>query len=181
MSTLIPFFKKFALAVLILAVGLVALPAASAVAAGPHDPTNPPANGVRLERAWGRAQAIYQRQGYRLAKTGDFINRSQALIDKANEKGWDTSTVQAALNAFASVIPTARTAHDPGAAIIASHNGFDANGVVTDRTTAIATVKALSQVIKETRLAMDGTGQALREAVKAFRIAHRPVQTPAKP
>ncbi|MDP2994951.1 MAG: hypothetical protein Q8N46_07500 [Anaerolineales bacterium] len=102
-------------------------------------------------------------------------------MDKANQKGWDTSTFQAALNAFAAVIPAAQSAHDPGAAIIASHNGFDADGKVTDRAAAFKTVKALSQVLKDTRTAMNGTGQALREAVKAFRDAHRPAQAPATP
>jgi hypothetical protein len=185
MSKLILFFKKFALAALVLAIGLVALPAASASAAGLQDqttpPANQPANNVRLEHIWARAQAAYQRQGDRLAKVDEFLTKAQSLVDKANQKGWDTSAVQAALNAFGAVIPTAQAVHDPGAAIIASHNGFDANGKVTDRAVAIETVKALSQVLKNTRAAMNGTGQALREAVKAFRDAHRPAQAPTTP
>ena len=194
MSKLIPFFKKFALAAQVLAIGLVALPATSATAAGLHDETTPPAtlpaNGVvpvpaqdnaRLEQIWARAQTVYQRQSERLAKADEFITRAQSLIDKANQKGWDTSFVQATLNAFTAVIPVAQAAHNPGAAIIASHNGFDADGKVTDRDAAVETVKALSQVLKDTRLAMNGTGHALREAAKAFRDAHRSAQAPATP
>jgi hypothetical protein len=190
MSKLIPFFKKFALAALVLGIELAALPAASASAAGLQDQTTPPANGVvpvpaqdntRLELIWVRTQTAYLRQGDRLAKASDFISKVQTLIDKANQKGWDASGVQAALNALAAVIPAVQAAHDPGAAIIASHNGFDANGKVTDRAAAIETVKALSQVLKDTRTAMNGTGQALREAVKAFRDAHKPVQVPTTP
>ena len=185
MYKLIPFFKKFALVVMVLATGLAALPANGTAAAGLTDPTTPPANraanGARLEHAWAHAQAAYQRQGYRLAKTSDFIARAQIRIDNAKQKGWDASPVQAALDAFAAVIPAAQAAHDPGAAIIASHNGFDADGIISDRTAAIATVKALGQVLKDTRLAMDGTGQALREAVKAFRDAHKPTQAPTNP
>jgi hypothetical protein len=185
MFKLIPFFKKFALSVMVLAIGLAALPASAAAAAGLPDPITPPANrkanGARLEHVWARAQTVYQRQGYRLAKTSDFIAGAQIMIDKAKQKKWDTSAVQAALDAFAAVIPAAQAAHDPGAAIIASHNGFDADGIITDRPAAIATVKALGQVLKDTRLAMDGTGQALREAVKAFREAHKPAQAPTNP
>ncbi len=221
MSKLIPFFKKFALAALVLAIGLAALPAAGAAgvvpvsargAAGLQDETTPPANrpanGVipvlakqsrflrispgsrtghgardyqRLEQIWARAQTAYQRQGDRLAKADEFLTKAQFLIDKANQKGWDTSAVKAALNAFTAVIPAAQAAHIPGAAIIASQNGFDADGKVTDRSAAVETVKALGQVLKDTRAAMNGTGQALREAVKAFRDAHRPGQAPATP
>ncbi len=186
MSKLIPFFKKFALAALVLAIGLAALPAAGACAAGLQDettpPANQPANNKRLvEQIWARAQTAYQRQGDRLAKADEFLAKAQSLIDKANQKGWDTSAVQAALNAFAAVIPAAQAAHDPGAAIIASHNGFDADGKVTDRAAAAETVKALGQALKDTRAAMNGTGQALREAVKDFRDAHQPAQAPATP
>jgi hypothetical protein len=181
MSNFILLLKKSALVTLVLAIGLAALPATSASAAGPQVPANPPGNGVRIERAWARAERIFQRQGYLLAKTSDFIARAQTLIDKAKQKGWDTSAIQTALNAFASVIPAAQAAHDPGTAIIASHNGFDANGVMTDRTTAIATVKALGQVLKQTRLAMDGTGKALHEAIKTFRDAHKPAQASTNP
>ncbi len=176
MSKLTPFFKKFALAALVLAIGLAALPAAGASAAGLQEETTPPDNS-RLEQAWARAQAVYQRQDERLAKADEAIAKVQSLIDKANQKGWDTSAVQAALDALAAVIPAAQAAHAPGAAIIASHNGFDASGKVTDRTAAVETVKALGQVLKDTRAAMNGTGQALREAIKAFRDAHKPPTT----
>ena len=178
MYKFIPFIKKFALAALVLAIGLAVLPATGASAAGLQDPTTPPttqaANFPRVELAWARAQNVYQREGDRLDKADVFIAKAQSLINKATQKGWDTSAVQAALNAFAAAIPAAQAAHDSGAAIIASHNGFDANGKVTDRTAAIATVKALVQVLKDTRAGMNGTGQALREAIKAFRDAHRP-------
>lgn len=169
MSKLIPFFKKFALAALVITIGLAVLPAASASAA-----SNQGVGNTRLEQIWARTQTVYQRQGDRLAKADAFIARVQSLIDRASQKGWDTSAVQAALDAFAAVIPAAQAAHNPGAAIIASHNGFDATGKVTDRTAAIETVKALGQVLKDTRATLNGTGQALREAVKAFRDAHKP-------
>jgi len=179
------FFKTFALVILVLAVGLAVLPISSALAAGPQDiatpPSNPPANNVRLELAWARAQIVYQRQGYLLSLVDGVLTRVQILIDRANSKGWDTSSVQAALDAFNAVIPAARAAHLPGAAIIASHVGFDSNGKVTDRAAAIDTTKSLVQVLKNTRTAMNGTGRSLREAVKTFRDAHQPVPAPVTP
>jgi hypothetical protein len=180
MSKFTFYFKKIALAVLVFAIGLAAIPAVGASAAGlPTQSTPPPANqpGTSgLEQAWARVQASYLRESARLGKANEFIGKVQSLIDKANLKGWDTSAVQAALDALTAVIPAAQTAHDPGAAIISSHNGFDASGKVTDGAPAIETVKALAQVLKDTRTAMNGSGKALHEVVKAFRDAHHPGQ-----
>jgi len=177
MSKFTLYFKKIALAGLVLVISLAAIPVVGASAAGLPDQSTPPANqpsNSGLEQTWTRVQATYQREGTRLDKADEFIGKVQSLIDKANQKGWDTSAVQTALNAFTSVIPAAQTAHAPGAVIISSHNGFDSSGKVTDRTTAIETVKALAQVLKDTRTAMNGTGKALHEAAKAFRDAHHP-------
>jgi len=169
-------FKKIVLAAMVLAVSLAALPFVSASAAGSNDPATPPANqslsSFRLEQNWVREQATYQREDNRLDNASTFIAKVQVLINKAKGKGWDTSVVQAALDAFAAVIPAAKAVHAPGAAIIASHAGFDAAGKVTDRTAAIQTTKALAQVLKDTRSAMNGTGKALREAIRAFRDKH---------
>ena len=176
MNKITPFVKKIALAVLVLAIGLAALPSISASAAGLDSQTATPATPPtypRVVNAWARAQTAYLRQGDRLAKAETFISKVQTLIDKATQKGFDTTAVEAALNAFSVVIPAAQAAHDNGAAIIANHAGFDADGNVTDRPTAIDTVKALVQVLKDTRTAMNGTGKALREAIKAFRDANK--------
>ena len=171
--------KKIALAILVLAVAWAAFPITGTSAAGLKDQAKPRPDHSRLEKAWTREQAIYERQENRLAKADNFITRVQNLIDKANLKGWDTSSIQAALGAFSAVIPAANAAHAPGTAIIASHAGFDASGKVTDQTTAIATVKSLCQVLKDTRTALNGTGKALREAIKAFWDAHpRPTSAP---
>jgi hypothetical protein len=163
MSNLIIFLKKTVLAALVLAAGLAAIPSSAASAAGFQDELPPsenrPVNTERLERIWAREQALYQRHTNRLAKAGEFISRAQSLIDKAAGKGWDTSAVQAALDAFATVIPAAQAAHDPGQAIITEHAGFDPNGAVTDRAAAVETVRALGQVLKNTRLAMNGRSE----------------------
>jgi hypothetical protein len=185
MSTLYLFLRKTILAVLVLAAGLAAIPSSGASAAGFQDQPTPsenwPVNNERLERIWTREQALYQRHTNRLARADEFISRAQSLIDKAAGKGWDTTGIQAALDAFAAAIPAAQAAHDPGQVIISSHAGFDANGAVADRTAAVETARALGQVLKNTRLAMNGTGQVLRVAVGAFRETHRPSQSPSIP
>ena len=160
--------KKVVIALLVHAVALAAFPISGASAAG----LNAQPDNTRLEALWAREQAVYQREGDRLANASTWIARAQTLIDKAKAKGRDTTAVQAALNALSAVIPAVQAAHAPGAAIIAGHDGFDPAGKVTDRTAAITTVKSLAKVLKDTRTAMDGTGKALREAIRAFRAAH---------
>ncbi len=176
MRQLISFTKKFALVTLILAVGLAVIPSSAAFAAGLPNGTTPLTNeivsNVRLEEIWARSQRVYDRQGFLLSLTNGLIAKVQNLIDRAEAKGWDTSAIQTALNAFDSVIPAANAAHLPGAAIIASHDGFNLEGMVTDRNAAIETVKSLVQVLKYTRTVMNGTGLALRDALKTFRDAH---------
>lgn len=176
-------FKKVLLTVSVLTLGLAVLPAAKASAAGLNDSSNPPAPvqgaNIRLERAWQRLQNVYERQDNRLDKSDEYIDRVQGLIDKAEAKGWDVGAVQAALDAFTSVIPQVRAAHNPGNGIIASHQGFDDNGKVVDRTKAIETVQSLKQVISNTRQVVDGTLRALWEALRDFRQEHQPVPQPA--
>ena len=182
MITKISLFKKVLLAVSVFALGLAFIPVSGASAAGLNDDTNPPASVqsavTRLERAWKHQQFVFTRQGRLLDKADEFIARVQTAIDKANEKGWDTSLVQVALDAFASVVPLAKSAHVEGVEIIASHAGFDGNGKVTDRVLAAATVKSLTLVIRNTRSAINGTGMALREAIREFRQLHKPVPQP---
>ncbi|KAF0107028.1 MAG: hypothetical protein FD146_2138 [Anaerolineaceae bacterium] len=174
MSKIKTLTTKVLLAVTILAVGLTALPL-SARAAGLADEGAPPqADNARLEQIWARELAAYNRAVAMLDKSSEFIGKVQNIIDRANEKGWDTSALQAALDAFEDAVRDTRPILNSASGIVNSHKGFDANGKVTDRAQAVETVKALGQHLKDARAAMGGTGQALREAIKAFRAAHPP-------
>jgi hypothetical protein len=180
MITITRSFTKLILVAVILALAGSAFSFTSTSAAGLNDEPSPtgeqPRNEFRLMRLWVRAQRIYDRQGDRLEKTDALIARVQYMIDKAEEKGWDTSKVQAALDDLASVTPAVQLVHKPGAAIIATHAGFDENGIVTNKEVAAETVRSLNDVIKDTRSAMNGTGEALRDAIHELRDKNRPNQ-----
>jgi hypothetical protein len=191
MLNLISPFKKVALVFLVFAIGQAYPPAAGVSAASLQDVVPPvkslPAgntisisyqSNLRLERIWSRRRAAFQLQGDRLTRADDIINRVQSLIDKADQKGRDTSTIQVSLDAFQAVIPAAQTAHEPGIAIIADHKGFDAYGKVTDHVVALETVQSLDKVLKDTHTAMNRTGQALLEAIRAFHTSHHPTPAP---
>jgi len=170
-------FKKTILFALITALGVASLPFVSVAAQGANDPT-PPTGEVsneRLERIWARQLRVYERMG----KTDEFVAKIQQLLDRAAANGKDVSAIQSALDAFVAAAKDAKPIYESANGIINSHMGFDANGKVTEPAQAKETVRALGEKLKEIRVAMDGTGEALREAIQAFRAANpRPVKTP---
>ena len=171
-------FRKTILFALVAALGVAAMPFVSVSAAGEYDPTPPPQGQVpneRLEQIWARQLRIYERMGH----TDYFLQRVQQLIDRAEENGKDASAVQAALDAFESALKDAQPIYESANDIVTSHQGFDENGKVTDPGQAQATVQAMRQKFEEIKTAMNGTGKALHEAIKAFREANpRPQPTP---
>jgi hypothetical protein len=164
---------------LVMVLGLAAMPFVSVSAAGEYDPTPPPhvqISNERLERVWARQLRIYERMG----RTDEFVAKVQKLIDRAKANGKDVSAVQAALDAFKAAAKQAQPIYESVKGIINSHPGFDNNGKVTDPEKAKETVQAMHEKLKENRDAMNGTGKALHEAIKAFREANpRPQPTPA--
>ena len=58
--------------------------------------------------------------------------------------------------------------------IVNSHEGFDASGKVTDAEKAKSTLQEMGAKLKEVKSSMDGTGKALREAMKALRKSGKP-------
>jgi hypothetical protein len=172
--------RKTILFALVLVLGLAAMPFVSVYAAGENDPTPPPQGQIsneRLERVWARQLRIYERMG----RTDEFVVKVQKLIDRAKANGKDISGVQAALDAFKAALKDAHPIYESVKGIINSHQGFDSNGKVTDAEQAKETVKAMHEKFKEIREVMNGTGKALREAIKAFREANprpQPTLTP---
>ncbi|MFZ5819446.1 MAG: hypothetical protein ACOYYJ_06060 [Chloroflexota bacterium] len=179
-------FKKTVLLALAAALALAALPMTSASAAGLGETPEPPADQAqvsdeRLEQVWARLQQAYERQGQALERAGEMTTRIQSLIDKMTENGKDTAALQAALDAFEQGLAEAQPVYASAGSIISAHAGFDAEGKVTDREQAIATLKDLGGKVKELRQLIGEPGKALREAVKAFRQAHRPADDAATP
>ncbi len=175
-------FKKTILVALVAALSLGALPVTSAYASGLNDPADPPADSVqlsneRLERVWARLQRVYERQGQVLDRADRMVERFQNLIDRMNENGKDTTALQAALDAFEEALKEAHPVYESAKGILNSHQGFDADGKVTDREKAIETVKELRDKMQEVRGIIGEPGKALREAIKTFRDAHRPADT----
>ena len=164
---------KIVLFTLVAALGLASMPFITASAAGEYDPTPPPAvrgkfSNDRLERVWARQLRIYER----MERTDEFVAKTQKLIDRAKANGKDVLAVQAALDAFKTATRNSRPIYESLKGILNSHPGFDSNGKVTDPEKAKETVMIMHEKLKEIRAAMNGTGKALREAIKSFRKAN---------
>jgi len=183
MSPIVMWLKKVFLIAMVAALGLAALPAVNVYALGQTDPSTPTAPGQistdRLEQIWSREQAAYGRWGKFFDNVDARISKAQELIDKAKANGKDVSALQAALNAFSDAVKQAKPIYESGKGAIASHQGFDSNGKVTDQTKAIDTVRDLGGKLKEIRQTIFPAAKALREAVRAFREANHPAATPA--
>jgi hypothetical protein len=178
--------KKLVLLALVAALGIASLPLVSVSAAGAYDPPVPPQRQLsneRLERIWARQLRIYERLGNGFERKEALSDRVQALIDRAKANGKDVSTVQAALDAFEAALKKAQPLYESTKGIVNSHQGFDTNGKVTDPVKAQQTVESMRGKLQEIKEAMNGTGKALHEAIKAFREANPPPPhpTPAGP
>lgn len=175
-------FKKTLLIALVAALAAASLPLVSVSAARESDPLPPQGevSNERLERIWARQLRLYERLGNGFDRSDAFVERVQELIDRASENGKDVSAVQAALDAFEEATKDAHPVYESGKGIVNSHQGFDENGKVMDPAKARETVRVMGEKLKEIKDAMDGTGRALREAIKAFREANpRPENLPA--
>ena len=173
-------FKKTILFALVAALALASLPLISVSAAGQRDPLSPPQSQIsneRLERIWARQLRLYNRFG----QVDNFMDRIQRLIDRAKANGKDVSAIQAALDAFEAAVKDAHPTYESMRGTVSSHPGFDENGKVTDPAKALETVKAMHEKIQEIKTALNDTGKALREAIKAYREANprtQPALTP---
>jgi len=176
---------KFALVALIVAVTVAVFPS-TVLAAPVHDDPQPGKGNDRIQRiekrledSFDRMQNVYERQGDLLDRSDEMVIRVENLIAKAEEKGLDASAIQSALVNFEDTIPAAQTAHDEAGALIASHDGFDDKGKVTDPQVATETIKALREAFKSYRDAFDGTGKTLRETIRQFIQENKDSFTPA--
>lgn len=177
-------FRKTVLFALVAALALASLPLVSVSAAGDYDPPVPEQRQIsheRLELIWARQLHLYERIGNGFEREDRFIEKIQGMIDRAEANGKDVTAVQAALDAFAAALKDSRPIYESANGIVNSHQGFDENGKVTDPEKAQETVQAMREKLREFKDAIDGTRQALREAVKAFREANPRPQSPPTP
>jgi hypothetical protein len=171
------YFKRRRVAAVLAAMLMVCVPVPSAHAASPQDPPPPQSTlpaGFRLELAWNRQQTTYARLSFLFDHAEDRIGRAQSLIDRAQANGKDVSSIQSALDALSAAIKEARPAYEGCKGIVSAHQGFDANGHVTDITKAAQTVQDMGDKLRQIRGDLMGSARALRDAIRTFRMNNAP-------
>jgi hypothetical protein len=133
----------------------------------------PQADTSKLEEIYQKELGVLTKQDEHAAKIATIEGNVQKLIDKGNANGLDTSALSAALTAFHTSVATASASHANAASTLATHNGFDASGKVTDRTAAIQTLKDAGYSLKAAAETYKGGADALREAVRSWIEANR--------
>lgn len=166
-------FKKMTLALLVAMLALAALPVTSVFAQEENPPKE--VTNEQLEKAWAKQLQVYEKLSKAFDDSTSRLDKAQELIDKAAAKGKDTTAVQAALNAFVDAVEKSRSIYEDVQVLITAHAGFDSNGKVTDATQAKVTILEVRAKLQELKTSMDGTGKALREAIRAFRESNKPL------
>ena len=161
--------------VVIMALALLPTPAAHALTSqAPATPPAAPGGTSRLERVWLRQQTRHDRLGVMFDHVQQRIDLAQKMIDQAKANGDDVTALQAALDGFSDAVQQARPIYESMQGIISSHQGFDANGSVTDTTLAASTISDMQAKFMSIRDALSGPARTLRDAVRSFRQANRP-------
>ena len=102
------------------------------------------------------------------------LEKIQELIDRAANNGKDVSSLQTALYEYQAALKSARPIYESAKGTINSHQGFDAEGKVTDPQKAKGTIEELRSKMQDLKNAMDGSFKKLVEAIKIFRQQNSP-------
>ena len=127
-----------------------------------------------LSRAYAAERTWLEKQQTAIDKTDQGVEKVQAIIERAAAQGLDVTALETALAAFQEAMVTVRSEHQTAADILATHAGFDENGVVIDRPAARETVREARRALGSAHMIMTQAVWDLRDAVRAWREANLP-------
>ncbi len=160
-------------------------PAGSVFASAPADDTTPPPSAPQgdrkpLDQAFKLEQKAHEHQEEMITKAVKGSSRLSELIARAKANGKDTTSLEKALADFNTKIGGIRFDYDKTGKLINEHNGFDADGMVTDRVQAATTVESVRKGNQIVRKGLTEAVKNLHTAGEEFRMANpRPTQIPA--
>lgn len=146
--------------------------------AGGTAPNRTQAADLRLELAWARLQANHARMEVLFGFSDQRTAEIQQLIDRAKANGKDVAGVQTALDNLEAAVKQAEPIFESATGDLASHQGFDGSGKVTDITSATQTVKDLASKNQQIGGIITPAEQALKQALQEFRQLNPPTPTP---
>lgn len=123
----------------------------------------------KLEQWFGREKLVYQNQSTRLERAQEIVVKMETYIAKEKAAGYDTSSLEAALNKYRTAITSCQANLTTAGNLIATHAGFDDNGIVVDTKAALQTVKQIGQAERQFHLTITPATIDLRIAFRAYR------------
>lgn len=127
------------------------------------------AAGEALTKAFKAEQRWLSNQAQAITKSDQAAAEIQQLIEKAAAEGLDVSLLQNALATFNSEMLTVKSGHQTAADILAAHNGFDADGNVTDQQSARVTVLDARQALWKAHVTLSQAARNLHQAAREWR------------
>lgn len=169
--------------VTVIALGMLFLPSQSAHAGGadapqlivtrtPIAPLAKDAAEAALSNLFKREQNWVNQQAAHLQKSAQIAGTTQKLIDAAKAEGQDVSVLEAALAQFNATIAGAQADHDQAAGIVASANGFDGSGNVTDLNSARQTVESARLALHSAHIAIAQATNELAKVLNEWKNSH---------
>jgi septal ring factor EnvC (AmiA/AmiB activator) len=125
-----------------------------------------------LTQLYQKEQEWLSTQGNNISKLSDTSGKIQAFIAKAQERGEDTSSLEAVIASIVAQLPQSQSFHDAAAAILASHAGFDENGVVIDTASAKTTLESAKTNLENSKNINMSIAAEIKAAVEAWKTAH---------
>jgi hypothetical protein len=171
-------------AVIAASIAINLIPAGNVFASYSADDTTPPQSTPQgekksLDQVFVMEQKAHDHQIELITKAGTMSGKISELVARAKSNGKDTSTLEKALSDFNTKIGEVRLAYDQTGKLIKGHEGFDADGKVTDRELAAKTAEEIHKGNQNVRRSLADAVKSLRTAGEEFRKANpRPTQKP---
>jgi hypothetical protein len=126
-------------------------------------------DGRLLENFLVRENLALNNQQNRLELAHTIAEDTQKYIDNQKSRGNDTSTLETALAAFNQEVSSAEANHTAAASLLANPAGFDEAGQVTDRDTALQTIRDAGHLLRQAHLTITQATLDLKLALQSYR------------
>ena len=127
---------------------------------------------ARLEAAFKIVSRAVENYDEHITRANEQVTRVNEFITTQKVAGKDTATLETAVVAFSATIPQAQAKFDSAEAIVAAHDGFDADGKVTDETQAKTTVQNAQTAMREGSEILRKAQADMMKAMRDYRRAN---------
>ena len=108
-----------------------------------------------------------------LKNADKIVTKLERWIERRSAEGKDTAEIETILETFQTNLEAIQTAYDDVGTLIETHAGFDANGEVTDDSTAIATLRSIAEGMLDIHQLTEDARSQLQWDIMTFRYLNQ--------